>query len=107
MRAPKLDYLPRGPRFPKRHKLGLIGCGGISRHHLIAAKSFGVEVVALADINPAAAAARRDEFYPRAEIYTDPRALLAREDITVVEIATQNAVRGAHALIRRSRFRGW
>lgn len=93
MRAPKLDYLPRGPRFPKRHKLGLIGCGGISRHHLIAAKSFGLEVVALADINPDAAKARRDEFYPKAEIYSDHHALLARPDITVVEIATHTAVR--------------
>jgi len=61
MRPPKLDYLPRGPRFPKRHKLGLIGCGGISRYHLEAAKSYGVEVVALADVNPAAAEKRRDE----------------------------------------------
>jgi len=95
MRAPKIDYLPRGPRFPKRHKLGLIGCGGISRHHLIAAKSFGLEVVALADINQAAAQSRRDEFYPQAEIYADHRELLARPDITVVEIATHTSVRSA------------
>ena len=95
MRDPKLDSLPRGPRYPKRHRLGLIGCGGISKHHLIAARSFGLDVVALADINPAAAQARRDEFFPQAEIYTDHRALLARPDITVVEIATHTAVRGA------------
>ena len=95
MRVPKLDYLPRGPRYPRRHKLGLIGCGGISKFHLTAAQSFGVEVVALADINPIAARSRRDEFYPSAEIYADHRALLARADITVVEIATHTAVRGA------------
>jgi len=94
MRPPKLDYLPRGPRHPSRHRLGLIGCGGISEHHLIAAKSFGVEVVALADVNPAAAAARRDRFFPSATIYTDHRELLARADITAVDIATHTAVRG-------------
>jgi predicted dehydrogenase len=93
MRPPKLDYLPRGPRFPKRHKLGLIGCGGISRYHLEAAKSFGVEVVALADVNPAAAEKRRDEFYPQAAVYADHRELLARDDITAVEIATHTPVR--------------
>jgi predicted dehydrogenase len=93
MRPPKLDYLPRGPRYPKRHKLGLIGCGGIAQYHLIAAKSFGVEVVALADVNLAAAKSRRDEFFPEAAIYTDHRELLARKDITVVEIATHTAIR--------------
>lgn len=90
---PKLDYLPRGPRFPKRHKLGLIGCGSISRFHLQAAKSFGVEVVALADVNLDAAKSRRDEYFPKAEIYTDHRALLARDDITAVDIATHTAIR--------------
>lgn len=93
MRLPKLDYLPRGPRYPKRHKLGLIGCGGISQYHLTAAKSFGVEVVALADVNRAAAESRRDEFFPSATVYTDHRELLAREDITVVELATHTAIR--------------
>lgn len=93
MRTPKLNYLPRGPRFPKRHKLGLIGCGGISQYHLRAAQSFGVEVVALADVSLDAAKARRDEFYPKAEVYTDHRQLLARTDITVVDIATHTAIR--------------
>ena len=94
MRPPKLDYLPRGPRFPKRHKIGLIGCGGISQYHLTAAKSFGVKVVALADVNRAAAEKRRDEFFPKADVYTDHRELLARDDITVVDIATHTAIRG-------------
>lgn len=95
MRVPKLDYLPRGPRRPKSHKLAMIGCGGISQYHLTAAKSFGVEVVALADVNIAAAESRRDEFYPQAAVYADHRELLEREDVTVVEIATHTAVRAA------------
>jgi predicted dehydrogenase len=94
MRPPKLDYLPRGPRFPRRHKLGLIGCGGIAQYHLTAAQSFGVEVVALADVNADAARTRAKEYFPQAAIYTDHRELLARDDITVVEIATHTAVRG-------------
>jgi predicted dehydrogenase len=89
----KLDYLPRGPRFPKRHKLGLIGCGGISRFHLQAAQSFGVEVVAMADISAEAAKSRRDEYFPKAELYTDYRDLLTRDDITAVEIATHTGIR--------------
>ena len=93
MRPPKLDYLPRGPRFTKRHKLGLIGCGGIAQYHLRAAKSFGVEVVALADVNLDAAKARRDEFFPKASVHADHRELLARDDITTVEIATHTAIR--------------
>ena len=95
MRAPKLDYLPRGPRRPKSHKLAMIGCGGISQYHLTAAKSFGVEVVALADVNLAAAESRRDEFFPKAAVYADHRELLARPDITAVEIATHTAVRAS------------
>jgi predicted dehydrogenase len=95
MRSPKLDYLPRGPRRPKAHKLALIGCGGISQYHLQAAKHWNVEVVALADINLKAAQGRRDEFYPQAEVYADHRELLARSDITAVEIATHTAIRPA------------
>lgn len=94
MRAPKLNYLPRGPRRRREPKIGLIGCGGISLYHLTAAKSLGVEVVAMADVNLAAAESRRDEFFPQADVYTDHRELLARPDITVVEIATHTAVRG-------------
>lgn len=94
MRAPKLDYLPRGPRRRRQHRLGLIGCGGISQYHLMAAKSLGVEVVAMADVNPAAAESRRDEFFPRADVYPDHHELLARDDINVVEIATHTAIRG-------------
>ena len=91
--APKLNYLPRGPRRRKQHKIGLIGCGGISRYHLIAAQSFGVEVVAMADPNLEAAANRRDEFYPKAEIYPDHRELLKRDDINIIEVATHTEIR--------------
>lgn len=93
MQQPDIDYLPRGPRDPSRFRIGLIGCGGISKYHLEAAKVLGVEVVALADINEEAARNRRDAYFPNAAIYTDHRKLIARDDIQVVEIATHNNVR--------------
>jgi len=92
MKAPRLPYEPRAPRRPKM-KLGLIGCGGITVHHLTAAKSLGVDVVAMADINLDAARARRDEFFPNADVYDDAAKLLERDDITAVDIATHPAVR--------------
>jgi predicted dehydrogenase len=93
MNPPDLDYLPHGPKDPSRFRIGLIGCGGISPYHLEAAKALGVEVVALADIDGDAARKRRDACCPDAEIYTDHRQLLARDDLHVVEIATHNRVR--------------
>jgi len=90
--APALAYRPPVPR-RYRPRIGLIGCGGITVHHLKAAQSLGVEVVALADVNPAAAEKRRAEFYPQAEVFSDYRQLLARRDIDVVDVATHPAVR--------------
>ncbi|MFO1451850.1 MAG: Gfo/Idh/MocA family oxidoreductase [Opitutaceae bacterium] len=90
--APELDYRPPVPR-GRRPRMGLIGCGGITEHHLKAARSLGVEVVAFADLNRQAAEKRRGEFYPGAEVYTDYRRLLDRTDLDVVDIATHPAVR--------------
>jgi len=95
MKRPDLDYLPCGPKDPSSFRIGLIGCGTISQYHLEAAKALGVEVVALADINEKAARKRRDAYFPKADIHTDHRQLLARDDITVVDIATHNEVREA------------
>ncbi len=98
MRSPKLDYAPRGPRRPKSHKLALIGCGGIAEYHLKAAQALGVEVVALADVNLEAAKSRRDEYFPQAEVYDNHHDLLARDDVTIVEVATHTAIRPAQVM---------
>ena len=90
--APKLNYRPRSPK-RYRPRIGLIGCGGITKAHLTAYKAMGWQVVALCDVNEAAARERQQEFYPKAEIFTDHHALLARKDIDVVDIATHPAVR--------------
>ncbi len=90
--APALPYLPRNPK-SYNPNIGLIGCGGITQSHLAAYKNAGFRVVALCDINKAQAEARQKEFYPKADVCTDYRAVLERTDIEVVDIATHPAVR--------------
>lgn len=88
----QLDYLPRDPA-DYRPPLALIGCGGITHHHLSAYRSAGYPVVALCDPARPRAESRRDEFYPHAQVYTDHQPLLARDDIEVVDITTHPDVR--------------
>ncbi len=92
--APVLPYLPPRPR-RYRPKIALIGCGGISEHHLRACVALELEVVALCDRDVARAEKRRAEFFPSAEVFTDYRALLRREDIEVVDLALHPAERVA------------
>ena len=90
--APALDYQPRDPR-GFRPSIGLIGCGGISEHHLKAYRRAGYRVAALCDRAESKALARRKEFYPKADVYADYRELLRRDDIEVVDITTHPAER--------------
>ncbi|MEX0742463.1 MAG: Gfo/Idh/MocA family oxidoreductase [Phycisphaeraceae bacterium] len=83
--APELPYRPQDPK-QYRPAIGLIGCGGITEHHLTAYRNAGYRVVALCDLVEAQARRRQAEFYPQAEVYTDHRALLDRADIDVVDI---------------------
>ncbi|AUP80950.1 Gfo/Idh/MocA family protein [Flavivirga eckloniae] len=83
--APKVDYLPRKPK-TYHPKIGIIGCGGISEYHLKNYRILGFDVVAIADITLSKAKARRDEFYPEAEIYDDYKKILERKEIEVVDI---------------------
>lgn len=90
--APSLSYQPRDP---KRYRPGiaLVGCGAITAWHLRSYRAAKYRVVALCDVNLEQAKLRRDEFYPRAEITDDPKKLLGRDDVEVVDIATHTAVR--------------
>ncbi len=90
--APDLPYRPPMPQ-RYRPRLGLIGCGGISAHHLAAYRDAGWEVAALCDRQGERAAQRRDEFCPRAKVLTDYHALLAESAIDVVDIALHPAER--------------
>jgi predicted dehydrogenase len=90
--APKLRYQPAKPR-RYRPRIGMIGCGGITKSHLDAYRLMGYQVVAFCDVNETAARERQRDYYPDATVYTDHRALLERRDIDVVDIATHPAVR--------------
>ena len=92
MAFPKLPYLPRDPK-RYRPPIGLIGCGGITHYHLQAYAHAGYNVVALCDVQRAAAEKRRDEFYPDALVFTDHHDLLNRDEIEVVDIATHPEIR--------------
>ena len=84
--APVLAYEPAQPQ--QEHRIGLIGCGGISESHLKAYQHAGFQVVALADIDHDRAETRRKAFYPQAQVLTDYRDLLELGDIDVVDVAT-------------------
>lgn len=85
--APDLPYRPRDPK-SYRPNIGLIGCGGITQTHLTAYRQAGYSVVALCDLVEETARKRQAEFYPNADVYTDYRKVLERDDIEVVDIAT-------------------
>jgi predicted dehydrogenase len=92
--AVDVPYLPRDVEgFSPR--IGLIGCGGISGMHLAAYRAAGYQVVALCDIDLTRAEARRDEFFPGADVYDAPELLLSRDDIEIVDIATHVDIRPA------------
>lgn len=90
--APQLPYRPRDP-IHDRLRIALVGCGGIASWHLRAYRAANYPVVALCDIDLQRARTRRDEFYPDADCTDDLDALLARDDVEVVDIATHTAVR--------------
>jgi predicted dehydrogenase len=90
--APELCYQPRDPK-KYRPGIALIGCGGITAWHLKAYRSARYNVVALCDVERQRAVKRRDEFYPAADATDDIHAVLQRDDVEVVDIATHPPVR--------------
>ncbi len=84
--APKLPYRPRDPKhyWPN---IALIGCGGITKHHLRAYCKAGYPVVALCDVVLNRARRHKAEFYTEAKIYRDWREVLRRDDVEVVDLA--------------------
>lgn len=89
---PVIRYQPTNP-LRYNPAIGVIGCGGITTHHLQAYVAAGYRVTALCDIVAAAAKKRRDEFYPDAKTFTDYRKLLRLDDVEVVDVATHPEVR--------------
>ena len=73
--------------------VGLIGCGAISRVHLTSYDACGMDVKALCDIDLEHAKECKEKYeLPNAELYTDYKELLARDDIDLVSIATPVSV---------------
>jgi len=84
--APKLPYKPRDPN-RYRPNIALIGCGGITKHHLTVYRRAGYPVVGLCDVDLSRAKKRRAEFFPEAKVYRDWRDVLRRDDVEVVDLA--------------------
>ncbi len=76
--------LPTENPFP----IAMIGCGGITAHHLSAYRDAGWEVSALCDLDLDRAKARRDQFFPKARIYQDYQKLLASEEAPILDVTT-------------------
>lgn len=73
----------------KIFNVALVGCGTISYNHLTAlSKLENVNVIALCDIKPEKAEARRDEFKLDCKIYTDYYEMLECESLDAVHVAT-------------------
>jgi len=74
-------------------KVGLIGCGDISGGHCRSYQAAGLDVAALCDLDRARAERRKKEFsFNNADIYTDYKELLERNDIRIVTVATPVAM---------------
>jgi predicted dehydrogenase len=84
---PDVPYLPQDARH-YRPAIGLIGCGNITRDHLQAYRQAGYHVGCLCDVDEVRARARQSEYFPGADVCTDYRDLLRRDDIEVVDITT-------------------
>lgn len=82
-----IQYLPTDPE-SYAPALGVIGCGGISKHHLQAYRAAGYRVVALCDIDLKAAQRRAAEYFPNAQVFSDYHSLLRIDDIEVVDVTT-------------------
>lgn len=85
-----LAALPYRPQNPKSYSpnIGIIGCGGITRHHLDAYQTAGYKVTALCDIRIEAAEQRRDQYFPDARVFDDYRKLLSDDSVEIVDITT-------------------
>ncbi len=92
LRAPRLAYRPRDPKH-YRPNIALVGCGGITKHHLLSYKRAGYPVVALCDVVLSRARRQKAEYFPEAKVYRDWRDVLERDDVEVVDLAAHPAQR--------------
>jgi len=77
------------------HRIALVGCGAIGKIQVYSYKQAGWNVVALCDHKEQAAIELRDEFFPDADVTTNYRDLLQRDDITLIDLALHLDIRPA------------
>ncbi|MCB0127312.1 MAG: Gfo/Idh/MocA family oxidoreductase, partial [Caldilineaceae bacterium] len=76
-------------------RVGILGCGGMSRNHVNGYLITGrYEIAALADLNESAMADMDERFSLSTNHYTDAREMLAKENLDVVSVCTWH---GGHA----------
>ncbi|MEZ4859955.1 MAG: Gfo/Idh/MocA family oxidoreductase [Caldilineaceae bacterium] len=72
-----------------KYRVGILGCGGMSRNHVNGYLNCGrYDVVALADLNESAMADMDERFSLKTTHYTDAREMLAQEKLDVVSVCT-------------------
>jgi predicted dehydrogenase len=84
--APDLPWRPRLPE-NVRPRIALIGAGGITEYHLKAYSRLGLDVVGIANRTLVKAQRVQQAFYPTAEVTSDYRLLLERDDVEIVDVA--------------------
>jgi predicted dehydrogenase len=91
----ELLTLPYQAPAPKSYQpeIGVIGCGGIAKHHLSTYSGAGFRVTALCDLSLEKAVAYRDRYFPQAAVFVDYRDLLSQTDVEVVDVTTHPAER--------------
>ena len=78
-------------------KFGIIGCGGIGGHHAKTIASLpGAQLVAVCDIRPERAKALAEKH--GCEGFDDYAAMLARDDVQVVNVCTPSGLHADNAL---------
>jgi len=75
-------------------KYALIGCGRISKNHIIAAQNNGLEIVGVCDLIP-----ERMEAYPGIKCYTDYKELIKEQNPELISIATESGYHAEIALV--------
>ncbi len=77
-------------------RVGVIGAGQIGNLHILAYRKAGASVVAVADVNPASAAAAAKS--SDAVAYTDYAQMLAREELQAISVCTPPAMHRSAAI---------
>ena len=82
---------------------GLFGCGMISEFHLRGWQRIPeVEIVALGNRTIARAQTRRDQFFPRAQVYDSLERMLENARLDFVDILTVPSLHRAHCLVAKA-----